>query len=244
MITLILRSIIIYCIVLLSVRLMGKRQIGDLQPFELVATLIIADLACVPMSDSSVPIMFGIVPLFTLVILHHFFTVLNRKSITIRKLLNGRPVIVIDEMGINYKALKKLNMTLNDLTEGLRASQCFNLNDVAFAIVETNGNISVLLKSQSMPANNKDLKIKTDNSCLQTILVNDGKIVNDNIKLLNIDENFVFSILKEEKIKNIDDVLIIALNKESGELYIQEKNKKYKIISKEGAQNWKDCLQF
>lgn len=232
MITLVLRSVIIYSIVLFSVRLMGKRQIGDLQPFELVATLIIADLACVPMSDTSVPIMFGIIPLFSLVVLHHFLTVLNRKSITIRKLLNGRPVIVIDEMGINYNALKKLNMTLNDLTEGLRASQCFNLNDVAFAIVETNGNISVLLKSQVVPASNADLKIKTTPSCLQTIIVNDGFIIKENLNLLNLKEDFVFSVLKKENIKNIKNVLIIALNKSSGEIYIQEKNKQYKTILK------------
>lgn len=232
MITLVLRSIIIYIIVLFSVRLMGKRQIGDLQPFELVATLIIADLACVPMSDTSVPIMFGIVPLFTLVILHQIFTFLNRKSLAIRKFLNGRPIIIIDEMGINYEALKKLNMTINDLTEGLRASQCFNLNDVAFAIVETNGNISVLLKSQAMPATNSDLNIQTTPSNLQIILVNDGAVVKDNLKILNLNEDFINSILKKEKIKNIKDVLIIALNPESNEIYLQEKNKKYKTIFK------------
>ena len=120
MITLILRSIIVYCIVLFAVRIMGKRQIGDMQPFELVITLIIADLACIPMSDTTIPIVFGIIPLFTLVILHHFFTFLNRKSILFRKIVNGKPIIIIDKNGINYPALKKLNMTLNDLTESLR----------------------------------------------------------------------------------------------------------------------------
>ena len=233
MITLVLRSIIIYIIVLISVRLMGKRQIGDLQPFELVATLIIADLACVPMSDTSIPIMFGVIPLFTLVILHYFFTFLNRKSLKIRKLLNGNPIIVIDKMGINYTALKKLNMTINDLTEGLRASQCFNLNDVAFAIVETNGNISVLLKSQALPATNSDLKIKTSPSGLQTILVNDGSIIKENLVFLNLNENFITLIMKKEKIKNIKNILIIAINSESNEIYVQERNKQYKIISKE-----------
>ena len=100
MITLILRSLIIYLIVLFAVRIMGKRQIGDMQPFELVVTLIIADLACIPMSDVSIPLVFGIVPLLTLVVLHHGFTLLNRKSIFFRKLLNGKPIIVIDGDGI------------------------------------------------------------------------------------------------------------------------------------------------
>ena len=198
MITLDLRSFIVYGIVLFAVRLMGKRQIGDMQPFELVATLIIADLACIPMSDTSVPIMFGIVPLFTLVIIHYFLTLLNRKSLTVRKILNGRPVIIIDEKGINYSALKKLNMTINDLTEGLRASQCFNLSEVAYAIVETNGNISVLLKSQKLPPTNESMKIDADESSLQTIIVNDGKICEENIKKLNLQEKYVYSILDKE----------------------------------------------
>ena len=181
MITLILRSTIVYCIVLFAVRIMGKRQIGDLQPFELVVTLIIADLACVPISDTTIPIVFGVVPLLTLVVIHYLFTFLNRKSIFFRKLLNGKPIIVITPNGIDYKSLKKLNMTLNDLTEGLRGNQCFNIDSVAYAIVETNGNISVLLKSQMQPVNNEDMKIKTEKSTLDVILINDGKILEENI---------------------------------------------------------------
>jgi len=231
MITLILRSIIVYCIVLFAVRIMGKRQIGDMQPFELVITLIIADLACIPMSDSNIPIVFGIVPLFTLVILHHFFTFLNRKSIFFRKVLNGKPIIVIDSNGIDYSALKKLNMTLNDLTEGLRGSQCFNINDVAYAIVETNGNISVLLKSSAMPASNEILKLKPEESSLDVMLINDGKILYDNLNYLGLKEDFVTNIANEQEVKSIKDILILSLNS-SGEIFFQEKNKPCKTITK------------
>lgn len=229
MITLIIRSIIVYCIVLFSVRIMGKRQIGDLQPFELVATLIIADLACIPMSDSTIPIAFGIVPLLTLVILHHLFTLLNRKSISFRKLINGKPVIVIDKNGINYSALKKLNMTLNDLTEGLRGCQCFNISDVAYAIVETNGNISVMLKSNIQPVSNENLKIKVEEESITLILVNDGKIIKENFCYFGLDENFLQPILKQENIKNIKDVLILTIDKQ-GEIFLQEKNKSCKTL--------------
>lgn len=224
MITLILRSIIIYCIVLFSVRIMGKRQIGDLQPFELVVTLIIADLACIPMSDTTIPIVFGIIPLFTLVIVHYFFTFLNRKSIFFRKIVNGRPIIVIDNNGINYHALQKLNMTLNDLTESLRSSQCFNINDVAYAIAETNGNISVLLKNSAQPVTNEDLKIKTQKTSLNIMLINDGKLLKENLKYLNLDEKFVEKILKQEKIKDIKTVLILTIDR-YGEIYLQQKFK-------------------
>lgn len=229
MITLVLRSIIIYLIVLVAVRLMGKRQIGDMQPFELVVTFIIADLACIPMSDVSIPIVFGIIPLLTLVVLHHLLSLLNRKSIIFRKILNGKPIIVIDKEGINYKALKKLNMTLNDLTEGLRASQCFNIQDVAYAIVETNGNISVLLKSEVSPITTQDMKVKTEEASLNIILVNDGKLVKDNLANLNINNEFIDKILKEQNTKSLSDVLILTIN-EKGEVYYQEKNKKAKIL--------------
>jgi len=231
MITLILRSIIVYCIVLFAVRIMGKRQIGDMQPFELVITLIIADLACIPMSDTTIPIVFGIIPLFTLVILHHFFTFLNRKSILFRKIVNGKPIIIIDKNGINYPALKKLNMTLNDLTESLRIAQCLNISDVAYAIVETNGNISVLLKNSAQPVSNESMNIKSEKDSLNIILINDGKLLIENLIYLKLDNSFINKILKDDKIKNIKDVLIVTIDK-NGNIYLQEKFKPYKTLKK------------
>ena len=232
MLTLVFRSIIIYCIVLFGVRLMGKRQIGDMQPFELVVTLIIADLACIPMSDVSIPIIFGIVPLLTLVLLHHLFTLLNRKSVLVRKILNGKPIIVMDEKGIDYQALKSLNMTLNDLTEGLRGANCFNLQDVAYAIVETNGSINVLLKANVSPATKEDLKKIGEPSSLNIILVNDGKIIKENMQTLNLQQSFIDNILEKQKTTNIKDVLILTVNS-NGEVYFQEKNKQSQIIDVE-----------
>lgn len=229
MITLVLRSLIVYIIVLFAVRIMGKRQIGDMQPFELVVTLVIADLACIPMSDTTIPIVFGIVPLFTLVLLHYLFTFLNRKSIFFRKLLNGKPVIVIDNYGINYTALKKLNMTINDLTEGLRASQCFNIGDVAYAIVETNGNISVLLKSSAQNPTNEDLEIQVEDCSLNTILINDGKIMIENLKLVKLNKEFIDNMLQQENISNIKDVLIMTIDN-NGEIFFQKKYKPCKTI--------------
>ncbi len=229
MITLILRSLIIYVIVLFAVRIMGKRQIGDMQPFELVVTLIIADLACIPMSDVSIPLVFGIVPLLTLVVLHHGFTLLNRKSIFFRKLLNGKPIVVIDGDGINYPALKQLNMTLNDLTEGLRGCECFDLADVAFAIVETNGNISVLLKSIASPATSEQLKLSPEQSALNYVLINDGKVMEENLSELNLSQDFLQKIMKSQKTKKVSDVLVLTINS-NGNVYYQEKNKSCKTF--------------
>lgn len=224
MITLILRSIIIYSIVLFAVRVMGKRQIGDMQPFELVATLIIADLACIPMSDVSIPIFYGLVPLLSLVVLHHVLTLLNRKSVLMRKVFNGRPIIVISGGSIDYLAMKSLNMTLNDLTEGLRCAGYFDIAQIEYAIVETNGNISVLPKMQACPVTNGDMHITADESALSIILVNDGKMLKDNLEYLSIDEGFVKRIMKSQNTKQIKDILILSASK-NGDVFFQEKGK-------------------
>lgn len=230
MFTLILRAIIIYLIVLVVLRLMGKRQIGDMQPCELVITLVIADLACIPMSETTIPILYGITPLLTLVVLHFIMTLLSRKSLFLRKLINGKPVIVIDKSGINYKALKALNMTLNDLTEALRVANCFSFNDVAYAILETNGNLSVLPKISTQPVTNNNMKLNLPENTLQVMLINDGKISYENLNLLNIKEDFIKNILKKENVKTIKDVLVMCINA-YGEIYFQTKKNPPKIIN-------------
>jgi len=230
MFTLILRAIIIYLIVLVVLRLMGKRQIGDMQPCELVITLVIADLACIPMSETTIPILYGITPLLTLVVLHFIMTLLSRKSLFLRKLINGKPVIVIDKSGINYKALKALNMTLNDLTEALRVANCFSFNDVAYAILETNGNLSVLPKISTQPVTNNNMKLNIPENTLQVMLINDGKISYENLNLLNIKEDFIKNILKKENVKTIKDVLVMCIDA-YGEIYFQTKKNPPKIIN-------------
>lgn len=230
MLTLIIRSVLIYVILLIAVRVMGKRQIGDMQPFELVATLVIADLATIPMSDVSIPIIYGVVPLLTLVVLHHIFTIINRKSIYFRKIFNGKPVIVINQDGIDYKALKSLNMTINDLTEGLRMSGCFNLGDVAYAIVETNGNISVMQKGASTPPSAENMKIAVEDDYLQIILINEGKLLVENMEYIGLDIKSINNLLKKQGIDDIKKVLILSINK-GGEAYLQEKGEAAKVIT-------------
>ncbi len=229
MFTLIVRAIILYILLLAVFRLMGKRQLGEMQPFELVLTLIIADLACIPMGENTIPMSHGVVPLLSLVVLHFLMTFLCRKSLKLRKLFNGKPVIIIDSEGINYKLLKALNMTVNDLCESLRGCDCFDLNEVAYAIVETNGSLSVLLKTQNAPPSAEDMKIATDEATLNVILINDGKMVKENLEYLGVTEEFVLKIISNKNAK-LQDVLILAING-SGEAYFQLKNKKYETIT-------------
>ncbi len=217
-----IRTIIIYLLVLMVIRLMGKRQIGEMQPFEFVITLIIADLACIPMAELSVPLIHGVVPILIILVLHFFICVLARKFMFARYLLTGKPVIVISPNGINYQELKELNMTLDDLLELLRGCDVVSLSDVAYAIIETNGNLSVIKKSQTEPVTREDMKIETQQNTLPINLIMDGKLMKDNIKIAQVNESLIKECLEKGNIKNIKNVLILTLDA-NGEVFLQDK---------------------
>ena len=208
---------------------MGKRQIGEMQPYELVITLIIADLATVPMSDANIPLLNGILPLAILVILHFSITMLTRKSVFLRKVISGQPVIVISPDGINYDALKKLNMNLHDLQESLRQCNYFNFEQVQYAIIETNGKMSVIPTSQDAPATAQDVKANNPQPELPTLIVSDGKMMKENMQLMNITEEKLSALIKQLKIKKLKDIIVMNLNN-SGKMYYQLKNQSYKVI--------------
>ena len=218
-----LRSVIIYICVLAVVRLMGKRQVGEMQPFEFVITLIIADLACIPMAELSVPLGHGIVPIVTLLILHFFICVLARKFMFARYLLTGKPAIVISPKGINYKELKELNMTLDDLMELVRGCCVFNLSEIAYAIIETNGNLCVIKKSECEPPTREDFKVKVSQNGLPVNIIMDGSVMNDNVSMAGIDNKFIQKCVEKANLKRVKDVLIMTLDN-NGEVFIQGKN--------------------
>ena len=218
-----LRTIIIYICVLLVIRLMGKRQIGEMQPFEFVVTLIIADLACIPMAELSVPLIHGLVPIFIMLVFHFFICVLARKFMFARYLLTGKPVIVITPQGINYNELKKLNMTLDDLLELIRSCDAVKLSEIAYAIIETNGNMCVIKKSQNEPVTREDMKIESKPASLPINLVMDGSKMIDNINIARIEDGFIEDCIEKANIKSLKDVLILTLDN-NGEIYIQDKN--------------------
>ena len=218
-----IRSIIIYLCVLAVIRLMGKRQVGEMQPFEFVITLIIADLACIPMAELSVPLVHGIVPIITILILHFFICVLSRKFMFARYLLTGKPVIVVSPQGINYKELKELNMTLDDLLELMRGCEVFTFSDVAYAIIETNGNLCVIKKAEVEPPTREDLKVKVSQNALPINIIMDGVTMKENIQIAGINDGFISQCLIKANIKSIKDVLIMTLDG-NGEVFIQGKN--------------------
>lgn len=238
MLTIIIRSIIIYLIVLLVFRLMGKRQLGQMQPFELVLTLIIADLATIPMAEVSVPVLHGIVPLLTLVILHFILTIISRSSMKLSKFISGKPVIIINPKGIDYEAMKKLSLSTDDLFAALRECGYFNISQVQYAIMETNGKVSVMPKAEFAPATNADMKNKVQDSFIPIVLVSEGKIIKENIALAGLGEEKVLEIIEKENGKDIKikDVLLLTVD-QMGEAYLQTKTGEGKSFTTERLVN-------
>lgn len=225
MLTIVIRSILIYLIVLIIFRLMGKRQLGQMQPFELVLTLIIADLATIPMAEVSVPVLHGILPLLTLVVLHFLLALISRNSLKFSKIISGKPVIIINPKGIDYKALKKLNLSNDDLFAALRECGYFNISQVQYAIMETNGKVSVMPKSEYSPVTNNDMQLKTKESFIPIVLISEGKIIDENIALAGIGEDKIIKLLQKNSDKKnikVKDALLFTID-QNGECYLQFK---------------------
>ena len=179
-----IRAIILYIVVLVVMRIMGKREIGQLQPFELAISIMIADLASVPMADLGIPLTNGIIPILGLLFIHMIISILNVKNVNIRKILSGKPTILIYRGRIDEKNLKKERLTINELQERLRGNSVFNIEDVEYAVLETNGEISILPKSEKRGITPEDLKLKPEYEGIPYDLVIDGKIMKENLKNL------------------------------------------------------------
>ena len=175
-----IRAVILYICVVIALRLMGKRQIGEMQPKELVITILIAELAAIPMSDLNSPLINGVIAILTLIILEILLSVISLKSNSFRRILNGRPAIVINNGIIDQKALKNLRFTAEELMESLRQQDVFDINDVKYAIVETTGKLSVMLNADKQPVTPSDMNIAPANeAALNVCIICDGKIKKD-----------------------------------------------------------------
>lgn len=219
MIIVCIRTILLYSIVVLVMRLMGKRQIGELQPYEFVITIMISDLASLPMQDQRYPLLQGIVPIITLLFLKTLITQIELKIQSARNILDGSPCILIYNGKINYDALKKQQINLDELFEELRLAKCYNLNEIQYAILENSGQLSILPKNYN---NNNSSSAKTSNSklILPKILVADGKINKNSITSMNKDSEWIMNTLKKHGIDNIDNILIAMYDTE-GKFFVQ-----------------------
>ena len=200
MFAILLRTTVLYLFVIFGLRLMGKRQIGDMQPNELVITLLISEIAAIPLQDTTQPILSGVLAIFVLVIVEILLSVLAMKSFGFRKLLSGSSVVIIQDGKVDQGAMKRVRLTVPDLIELLRGQNVFDLTTVAFAVLETDGNLSVLLKSGSQSATRDDLNC-TDEAAQPCLpVISDGKIVADSLTALQLSEEDVAAALKTRRL--------------------------------------------
>lgn len=219
MLTVFIRSIITYVFLLFIMRLMGKRQLSELQPFEFVITLIVAELACIPMSDTSIPLSYGIIPMFTMFILHILITKLASKNHKFNRFLNGVPVVVISPKGIDHRLLDKLDMNVTDLLHALRAAGYFFPSEVAYAIMETNGTLSVLPKAGYSPATPQDLALRVEECEMPYPIICEGTLFSENLLLAGASEEALYALLDRHSLKPAEVLLLTADKK--GSIYLQ-----------------------
>ena len=186
-----LRTIFLYIIVLIVMRFMGKREIGQLQPFELAISIMIADLATIPMAETGIPITNGIIPILGLLVMHLIISLINLKSIRAREIICGKPSILIYRGKIQEKTLKKERFTINELEERLRGENIFNIGDVEYAILETSGQVTVIQKPNKRTTIPEDFGIDPEYEGISYDLVVDGKIMKENLKKLDKDYNWL-----------------------------------------------------
>lgn len=222
-----IRTAILYFIVIISIRLMGKRQIGELQPYELVITLMLSDLASLPMQDTRLPLLLGIVPIITLLFVKILISEIQQHSRLFEKLLDGTPSIIISNGEINLEMMKKQRLTMNDILEELRSAGYLDISDIQYAIIETNGTISIIPKSACDNVKRKDLKIKESESKIPIVLFEDGRLNKKALQGMNKDEKWL-----DEKLKSLNypprDKLFLVMMDSNGKLFIQRKNQKDK----------------
>lgn len=213
MLVIFIRTIILYVIIVISLRIMGKRQLGELQPSELVITILISNIATLPIEDTNIPLLGGLIPILTLVCLEVFASILGIKSQKARKLISGTPTFVIKNGVIDQKKLRDLRFTTDDLMEGLREQNIFDIRDVDYAIVETTGKLSVfkVFEQQEATAKMLGLSAECNSNSPQTTVISDGKLIKDGMNYCKIDERFISNVLKKNKC-SIKDVFIMTCN--------------------------------
>ena len=222
MIISLIRTFLLYLVIIFAVRLMGKRQISELQTSELVVTLLISDIASIPMQNTGQPLVSGLVPIFMLVAIEIILSVLMLKSGRFRKVICGRPIVVINDGKIQNE-LRRLRMTTEDLFEDLRQNSIVSISDVAYAIVETNGKLSVIKKPGKESVTPDMLQLVVPDTGIETVVISDGVISETSAKLCKKSVAWVEGVLKGKNL-TADQVFLMTANT-AGD---------FQIIKKEG----------
>lgn len=213
MMTAFARTIILYFLIMSGLRLMGKRQIGELEPSELVLTMMISDLATVPMQDFGIPLLAGVIPILTLLALSMLLSQLSLHNLRFRALVCGTPTILIREGRLQQEAMQKNRYTLDELLEELRGQGISSIDDVKYAILENSGQLSVLPWSKCQPPTAAQLGLNVEeNTTLPIILINDGRILRKNLTACGKDEQWLLKTLRKEKLSSPKEVFLLTVD--------------------------------
>lgn len=218
-----IRTAVIFITLLAVMRLMGKSTIGEMQPFEFVITLLIAELACIPMADSSIPLLYGIIAIISIFILHQIVWLLDFWFRPMKNIICGKPCVVITKEGIDSFQLRKNNLELSDLIESMRVAGYFNFDDVYYGIYEANGSFSALAKEETTPT-------------MPVLLVDNGKIDKKNLQIAGVTEEAVKELAEENDAK-VKQILAMTVDG-NGRVYFQKKGKPYKILKMKVNEQW------
>lgn len=216
------RAIALYLLIILGVRLMGKRQVGELEPSELVFALLIADLAAVPMQDFGIPLLIGVIPIVTLLCLTLLLSLLTARSIRARALLCGVPSIVVKDGAVCQREMRRNRFTLDELAEELRCQGVADIGKVKYAILETNGQLTVLLKAEEQPLTALQAGLRPPEGGLPTLIISDGRLLAENLRRRGLDENWLAKQLKANKVKRPREVFALWVD-EQGQVTLAKK---------------------
>ncbi len=226
MFTSVIRTVILYILVIFAMRIMGKRQIADMQPTELAVTLLISEIAAIPIQDSSQPVLTAVSAIFALVSFEFIMAYLTLKSNLINNLTNGKSAVIIKRGRILQHRMKKLRLTVDDLVEMLREQGIFDIREVSYAIFETNGKLSVLQKPQYRNAKVGDVsKAKKEKDGCPILIISDGSFVKRGLDDLEIEQSDVIKLLNKRGCM-LKDVMIMTLDC-YGEMVVIEKEKEF-----------------
>lgn len=214
-----IRTAIIFVALLIIMRLMCKRQIGEMQPFELIITLVIADLACIPMADASIPLLYGIVAVLSIFVLHEIMTLVDLKVKPLKSFISGKPSVVINKNGIDDYQLKRNNLDVSDLIESLRTAGYFSLDCIDYALYESNGMFSALPKQD----------YEQMQTSLPLVIIDNGKYDKKNLDITGLGQEYFDGILKQQSVKSVKKVLVLTADG-TGKIYLQEKNQKFRTF--------------
>lgn len=224
MFTGLIRAALMYLLIIVGIRLMGKRQVGELEPSELVLSLIIADLAAVPMQDFGIPLLAGVVPILALLSLTMILSVLTMKSCSFRALICGRPSIIIRRGKLDQGEMRRNRLTVDELMEELRCQGYGDPSKVWYAILETNGQLSILPKAEENTPTLAQLGMQIPETGMPLVVVSDGKVLEQNMRARGVDRTWLERTLKEHGLKRPQDVLLMTVD-EQGQAYVAPREK-------------------